>query len=985
MVLTPDPEGRRVLRDGISSGGDDGEPEGVQSDRDEAGRRRARAPSAGEEGAEPHGEEERWGGHERRPGTQRRRAADLAAIVVPCGGAGSAAATDSDGRSGRSPVRFVSGWAALALLAWCLAPRALLASGSPFADCEALLAAAPRGQDGPKCFWETARREGWQEEAARRLAAQVAQDPGAPWPHFYLGNLAWSEPERAEGLYRTAADLFQAGGDAYGEVHARSNLYLVLFLQGRMDEAGPEASRMLEVAQRAGDPQLIARAKITLGRYLHESGGDLQRAVRLLSQAAAAVFPESSYDLQRDWLLASANLALELGRRPEARAAYRRMLALTVEHQDAYAESTARYGLAQVAFDEMAELPEEHAVRLARELASQALEAAGEARHTGNEAHALHLLGMIERGPAATKHLERCLAVAPADRARSYCLHALTRHLAASDPAAARTALDRAFDFARRTEDPWSLTLCWRAGMHLAWASAAPDAAYDEGLAALDAIETLRDEQRNETGRTELFSTWVEDYHWLSGRLLQEWKKSPDPALLARAFAVTERMRARTLLEALQIPRTGGPAPAPAAVGMRQRIDTGFATLAAVQRALAPDQALLSFQVAPEWNAAGQFAGGAWLVAVTRQRTRAYPIGGRVELRPRIAMFNDRIPRRDGKEGRPAQKLYGLLLARAVADLPSTTTRLVLVPDDDLHRLPFAVLRPAPAGPLLGTSYELTVVPSATLWLLWRNRPAAAAARPALAMADPPSLAAGRHPWRGAGPTERGGTSFASALELPPLPYARREARAVAHHFARGAVLRVGEKASEAYLKRHARRFGIVHFATHAVVDDATAGRAGVLLAPDGADDGVLETREIAALDLTGATVVLASCRSASGQVLRGEGVVGLARAFFQAGAQAVVASLWPLRDEEAQVLFASFYRHLGEGRTLTAALRAAQAERIAAGAPAAAWAGLVVLGDGELAPGRLPRRRVAAETCALVLLAAALSAAVVLALRRRR
>ncbi|HEX9669554.1 MAG TPA: CHAT domain-containing protein, partial [Thermoanaerobaculia bacterium] len=259
-------------------------------------------------------------------------------------------------------------------------------------------------------------------------------------------------------------------------------------------------------------------------------------------------------------------------------------------------------------------------------------------------------------------------------------------------------------------------------------------------------------------------------------------------------------------------------------------------------------------------------------------------------------------------------------------------------------------------------------------------------ARPALALADPPApgaakaLSAGAPGRRGA-PAERAGV-FAALQALPPLPYARGEGRAVVRHLGRGSVLRVGEEASEEFLKRGGGGFGLLHFAAHALLDDERPERSGVLLAPGArGEDGLLQAREIVELDLAGDTVVLASCRSASGRVLRGEGVMGLARAFFQAGAHAVVASLWPLRDDEAEALFSSFYRHLGRGESLAAALRAAQTERIRAGAPAAAWAGLVVLGDGELVPAR---PRPAQRWIAAAVFAAVAAGAAVYATRRR-
>jgi CHAT domain-containing protein len=136
------------------------------------------------------------------------------------------------------------------------------------------------------------------------------------------------------------------------------------------------------------------------------------------------------------------------------------------------------------------------------------------------------------------------------------------------------------------------------------------------------------------------------------------------------------------------------------------------------------------------------------------------------------------------------------------------------------------------------------------------------------------------------------------------------------------------------------------------VTDEVNPDRSGVLLAPGAANqDGLLQIREIVDLDLGGRVVVLSACSSNSGVVLRGEGVMSLARAFFQAGAHTVVASLWRLRDDEAADFFAHYYQHLGHGRSVAAAAQAAQQDLIAKGAPAAAWAGIVVLGDGDLVP----------------------------------
>jgi CHAT domain-containing protein len=384
------------------------------------------------------------------------------------------------------------------------------------------------------------------------------------------------------------------------------------------------------------------------------------------------------------------------------------------------------------------------------------------------------------------------------------------------------------------------------------------------------------------------------------------------------------------------------------APALARRLD--FATLSRVRRSLSADEALLSFQVAPWEDERGDFAGGSWVLVVTRGGTRVYRLPGRGDLRAALRLFNGMFDRRNGSEATPAASLYRQLLERPLAELPPGIHRLTIIPDDILHQLPFAALRATPKSPPLATRFELTEVPSATLWLSWEEERPAVAAVPALALADPPLP--GGEGVQVAAATERAAV-FASGIRLGPLPYARRESRSVVDGMGGGSVRRLGEDASEAWLKSASlRRFGVLHFATHAVTDEVNPDRSGVLLAPGAANqDGLLQIREIVDLDLKGRVVVLSACSSNTGVLLRGEGVMSLARAFFQAGAHTVVASLWRLRDDEAADFFDRFYDHLGKGLSVAAAAQAAQRDLIAGDAPAAAWAGLVVLGNGDLVP----------------------------------
>jgi CHAT domain-containing protein len=196
-----------------------------------------------------------------------------------------------------------------------------------------------------------------------------------------------------------------------------------------------------------------------------------------------------------------------------------------------------------------------------------------------------------------------------------------------------------------------------------------------------------------------------------------------------------------------------------------------------------------------------------------------------------------------------------------------------------------------------------------------------------------------------------------------------------------------GAEATERFLKTaDLSSYRMLHLAAHAVLDAQRPERSAVLLAPGSDDeDGLLQSREIVHLDLNGRIVILSACNSAAGTVVEGEGVMGLARSFFQAGAVGVVGSLWPLRDQEGAALVDAMAVRLGRGASVGEALAGARRAAIRAGAPAADWAGLVVLGDGDYVPlpgGRVPSRRVSFFAAIAVMLA--LAGIGLVALRRR-
>ena len=149
-----------------------------------------------------------------------------------------------------------------------------------------------------------------------------------------------------------------------------------------------------------------------------------------------------------------------------------------------------------------------------------------------------------------------------------------------------------------------------------------------------------------------------------------------------------------------------------------------------------------------------------------------------------------------------------------------------------------------------------------------------------------------------------------------------------------GATLRSGANATESTLKSlHAPR--ILHIATHGFfLEDPKAATENPLLrsglafaganrARTNSEDGILTALEATNLDLWGTKLVtLSACDTAIGVVRNGEGVFGLRRAFFLAGAESLVMSLWPVSDLVTRDLMAGYYSGLNQGLGRGVALR---------------------------------------------------------------
>jgi CHAT domain-containing protein/tetratricopeptide (TPR) repeat protein len=192
-------------------------------------------------------------------------------------------------------------------------------------------------------------------------------------------------------------------------------------------------------------------------------------------------------------------------------------------------------------------------------------------------------------------------------------------------------------------------------------------------------------------------------------------------------------------------------------------------------------------------------------------------------------------------------------------------------------------------------------------------------------------------------------------LRFQRLSFAKQEAEAIAGLVPAddSRLLLNFDATKAAALNADIGSYRIIHFATHALLDNSHPELTGIVLArvdrQGNGVDGFLGLNEIYNMKLGAGLVVLSACETALGKPVEGEGLLGLTRGFMYAGAPRVVASLWEVDDKATGELMKKFYEGMFVHRlTAAAALRAAQVA--IRGEPQWRspyyWAGFVLQGD---------------------------------------
>ncbi|MEP1151184.1 MAG: CHAT domain-containing tetratricopeptide repeat protein [Balneola sp.] len=151
------------------------------------------------------------------------------------------------------------------------------------------------------------------------------------------------------------------------------------------------------------------------------------------------------------------------------------------------------------------------------------------------------------------------------------------------------------------------------------------------------------------------------------------------------------------------------------------------------------------------------------------------------------------------------------------------------------------------------------------------------------------------------------------------LPSTLLEIDAISKEFDDYTALR-NEQVTESTVKSlPLNEYRYLHFATHGNVNEQNPQQSGLIISKMNAfensfgEDGYLNSLEISKLSLTADLVVLSACNTAIGKMVSGEGLLGLQRSFFKAGASSVIVSLWNVYDKSTSALMGEFYRKLNE------------------------------------------------------------------------
>ena len=344
----------------------------------------------------------------------------------------------------------------------------------------------------------------------------------------------------------------------------------------------------------------------------------------------------------------------------------------------------------------------------------------------------------------------------------------------------------------------------------------------------------------------------------------------------------------------------------------------------------------------------------AYAFCLTRKGLKAYPIPSQKDLRDKVINHRKAISDTDNSDFSSGQELYEILLKPGLIE---GIKNLIIIPDDILNLLPFeTLLTTRQSNDWLIRHYTIYYAPSlSSLRELVRHQNRKNRGKPGhnlLAVGDPYY---GELEDKYAELSTK--TIFQDFYTLADLKfyrlrYSHEEIKRISSLIPRTTALE-REKATEDLIKSaNLSDYRIIHFAAHGLIDDQKPARSAIVLTLDNdpTEDGFLQMREVFNLKMNSDLIVLSSCQTGLGQFIRGEGIEGIGRAFFFAGASSVLMTLWTINDQVSSQFMERFYFHLKSSESSAQALRQVKLEMVDSGVVSHPyyWAPFILTGDGS-------------------------------------
>lgn len=750
------------------------------------------------------------------------------------------------------------------------------------------------------------------------------------------------EPESARANADAAVRLSRETGDRFLEGRCLATLGVILDRRGALEEALDVYRDALALSEAVDDRRTAAAVLNNMGNALDDVG-DAQSAVdvqtRAIGQARAAGF----FTLQA---MAESNLGNRYKKAGEN--------AKALEHYAASLDLARRIGSRRAESQALNNMGQIHRrmgdPRKALDLHEQSLAIRKAGGDRAGEAAALDSLGRA------------WAALGDVDRAIAYYKEALQIRKDIRMPI---LQSDTLLQMARAERDRGRLAEARRF--------------VESGL---EVVESVRAEVKSAEYRASYRASEEELYDFYVQLLMQMSDAQPRAGHDVEAFNASEMGRSRVLLESLVEDRAPEPRQKPVAIDVRQ-----------IQADVVDgDTVLIEY-------AMGQERSTVW--AVTSRSIESHRLPARSVIEGSARRVHALVSKPPGGESmtdlnRELAALGETILGPLAGQLRREWKgkRLLFVADGALQYVPMPSLSiPASNGagnavPLLD-DHEVISGPSASVVAAVRRETALrpTAPRAVAVVADPVFERSDPRVKRAAGRTHVAAERTASlrsapegrdepglrrgqrqlermlrsaglspgVASLPRLPFSREEAKEILALAPKNASFEVIDfrATRDVVLTDDLATSRIVHFATHGLLNASHPDLSGLVFSlVDEAGrprNGVLSAGDVSGLRLGADLVVLSACQTALGKEIKGEGLVGLTRAFMRAGARAVVASLWRVDDLATAELMKRFYGHMLRDRQApTAALRSAQLEMARSKRWSAPfyWAGFVIQGD---------------------------------------